>query len=192
VDFPLTFPGEILDVVAEAYANARTILEYGSGGSTFLALNSGVYYVATVESDPEFSARLAAALGALYPADRFAVHHVDIGPTKRWGFPAGRTALGAFHRYATTVWTRPDFQPPEVVLVDGRFRAACAMTTLLMTEAPVRLLFDDYFSRPQYHWIEAHMQPVDRVDRMAIFDLEPTPLPRGALVEILAAYQDPR
>ena len=74
------------------------------------------------------------------------------------------------------------------MLVDGRFRAACVITTLLRTEKPLTLLFDDYTERRGYHAVEQFVDRAEVRGRMARFEIEPTDLPRDKLTEILRLY----
>jgi hypothetical protein len=62
------------------------------------------------------------------------------------------------------------------------------MTTLLRTEKPVTLLFDDYVGRKQYQRVEQFVTPVEYRGRMARFEIEPTELPKRKLTEILTLY----
>lgn len=190
--FTLTLPPEEAQALAAAQAGARVVLEYGSGGSTFLALRAGAEFVMSVESDKAWSERIGAALGAEFPADRFLVHHADIGPTGPWGRPQGSGAYRRFHLYATGIWDHPDFRHPDVVLIDGRFRVACFLATLIRCTRPVTLLFDDYIDRDYYHWIEELIPRDELIGRMARFTIHPQPMPPGQLTRVAGAFTDPR
>lgn len=190
--FALTLPPEEAEVVAFAYASASVILEYGSGGSTFLALRSGAGFVMSVESDKAWSERIAAAMGAEFPEDRFLVHHADIGPTGPWGRPEGSGAYRRFHLYATGIWDHPGFRHPDVVLIDGRFRVACFLATMIRCTRPVTVLFDDYIDRKYYHWIEELIPRDEMIGRMARFTVRPQSLPPEQLTRVAGAFTDPR
>ena len=67
-------------------------------------------------------------------------------------------------------WDRFDpGEVPDLVLIDGRFRVACLMATVLHTKPGTTILFDDYYDRPYYQVTEPMLTPVDRHDRMAEF-----------------------
>ena len=190
--FRLTLPDQEAEALERAYASARVVLEYGSGGSTFLALRSGAEFVMSVESDKAWSERIGAALGAEFPADRFLVHHADIGPTGPWGRPAGSGAYRRFHLYATGIWDRPGFRHPDVVLIDGRFRVACFLAAMIRCTRPVTVLFDDYIDRKYYHWIEELIPRDELTGRMARFTVCPQSLPPEQLTRFAGAFTDPR
>ncbi|SEH80768.1 glycosyltransferase family 2 protein [Paracoccus alkenifer] len=190
--FKLTLPDDAAEALRGAYAAAQVVLEYGSGGSTFLALDAGVGFVASVESDAQWALGIGAALSARFAQGRFLVHHADIGPTKAWGQPADRSGFRRYHLYATEIWDHPQFRHPDVVLIDGRFRVACFLTTMIRCTRPVTVLFDDYIDRHSYHWIEELFPVQDMAGRMARFTVAPRALPPEYLTRFAAAFTDPR
>lgn len=189
---PLSFGPEEAPHVRAAYAAAESILEYGSGGSTVLAAELGKPVVA-VESDAGWAAGLNACLAQLYPAARAEVRHADIGRTGKWGRPVNYRNWRAYPAYPLGVWSALPFGPPDLVLIDGRFRLGCICAVILRTERPVRVLFDDYRDRPDYHLIEQLLPPVARVGRMAEFRIAPgLPIPPAAWDWIIPAFSRTR
>jgi hypothetical protein len=169
----LTLPMPEAEALAQAYRAAGTILEYASGGSTVLAGERPQGTIFSVESDAAWLAGLQAWFDAHPPFSRVVLHHADIGPTRTWGFPKGRGSVDLWPGYAMTVWERDDFLPPDLVLVDGRFRLACMLTTLYAIDRPTVLLVDDYAERPAYHRIETLAGRPEMIGRMARFALTP-------------------
>lgn len=158
---------------------AGSYLEYGSGGSTVLAARLGVPTV-TVESDRFYARSVRAAIGER-ARNRMLVP--DIGVTREWGTPLFKRATPARLRR----WRRCVEAPfallaeeatpfPDLVLVDGRFRVACALACA--REAALRgqastLCLDDYVGRPWYHSVEQFLGTPRLAGRMAIFDVSP-------------------
>lgn len=157
----------------QACAEARVVLEYGSGGSTLVAAEAGAS-VWSVESDAAWAAMMRDWFAA-HPAD-VQIHHADIGPTKEWGHPADESGFRRWPDYALKVWDLPGFAHPDLVLVDGRFRLACFLTVAYRITRPVVLFFDDYLPREAYHKAEEIARPTGMIGRMARFDLEPVQL----------------
>ena len=184
----LTLPGPEAEALRLAYARARVILEYGSGGSTALAAEMPGKMVFSVESDADWLAGLGRWFEANPPAAEVILHHAHIGPTRDWGHPASEASFRRWPLYSVSVWDRPDFKHPDVVLVDGRFRAACFLTTLFRITRPVTLLWDDYADRPAYHEMESFSPRTGMVGRMAIFELTPAAIPAERLGQILTTY----
>lgn len=171
--FDLTLPSNESDHLRAAYADARVILEYGSGGSTRVAAEMPGKLVFSVESDRDWATSLQAELdGAGLPSPAI-VYYVDIGRTGLWGRPVDSSSWQKFHRFPTAIWNEPFFRHPDLVLIDGRFRAACFVATCMAITRPVRLLFDDYNERPVYQLVEEIARPARMIGRMAEFQLEP-------------------
>jgi hypothetical protein len=185
----LKMPPEESAFLRKAFSGAQVILEYGSGGSTLLAAGGG-RRVFSVESDRDWADRVAAELAHM--SDRAQVHHVDIGPTGEWGAPTDENAHRRFHTYALSVWDRPDFVVPDLVLIDGRFRASCLVAVLLRATKPVTVLFDDYLRRRYYHGVERLARKEEMVGRMARFTVTPGAIPADMVTEAIGWFTDPR
>jgi hypothetical protein len=88
----------------------------------------------------------------------------------------------------------------DLVLIDGRFRVACALRTIseaVKRNTSIRILVDDYLDelepRPHYHVIEQYAPMTSSAGRMAVFDITPETLlrvPDEAALE--AALRDSR
>lgn len=187
----LTMPEPEAAHVAGAFAEAGVILEYGAGGSTVLAAEMPGKTVFSVESDPAHVARLQDWFAVEPPRADVRLHHADIGPTVEWGRPADERAFRRWPGYPISVWDRPDFLHPDVVLIDGRFRVACLLTTAFRITRPVVALVDDYRGRKPYHAVEPFLRPAMMIGRMARFDLEPTPFPVDRLGWVMNFYMRP-
>ena len=190
----LSFPSDEGHLLRRVYDVAHIILEYGSGGSTVLASEQPGKLVFSVESDQAGAIRLQHEIDLRNLPSPALVYHVDIGPTGDWGRPLGSEAWTRFYQYPLAIWDEPFFRQPDVVLVDGRFRAACLMAVLLRTQKPVTVLFDDYAERPAYHSVGAFVKPTKIVGRMAVFDVQPRPFDpseTGAIMDhfFRATYQ---
>ena len=166
----------------EQLARTRNYLEYGSGGSTVFA-SKLVQLLVSVDSDAHFLAavrdRLAAddAVNGLrgYRRAVTKLMHVNIGPTVDWGIPAFKRLTARrvrrWQAYSSAPWRylQSIRQQPDLILIDGRFRVACVLESLLnlspATEA--QILVDDYLTRPHYHVIERFAE-VEMAGRMAV------------------------
>lgn len=171
--FPLTFPDQVTDHLRTRYAQADSILEYGSGGSTQLAVQLGVPCL-TVESDRDWAAALTSHLEAQFgEAVSARIQHVDIGATKAWGYPVDASRWSEYWRYPMQVWRSDHAPDPTLILIDGRMRKACFATALLHVKRETIVLFDDYTDRPYYHDIEGYVKPAQFLGRMAEFVITP-------------------
>ncbi|WBU55825.1 glycosyltransferase family 2 protein [Paracoccus sediminicola] len=192
VPFELTLPPQEAAMLRSSLKEGGIVLEYGSGGSTFEALGAGASKVFSVESDAEWAKRIDESLAAQFEKDRFRVIHADIGPTKEWGKPANRKSFLKYHLYAHGVWDLEDFREPDLILIDGRFRASCFATAAMRLTRPAKVLFDDYANRNHYHWVEKICPVAEMAGRMAVFHLEPTEIPRTLMTQVSGSYVDSR
>lgn len=189
----LTMPPAEAERVRAAYEAAGVILEYGSGGSTVLAAEMPGKTVFSVESDGDWVQMMRGWFAQNPPAEGSVVDVIwsDIGPTREWGYPKSSSEWRRFANYPLEVWQLPEFRQPDVVLVDGRFRAGCAMATAFLTERPVTLLVDDYKRRKGYHAIEEFLGQPRLTGRMAEFDVAPMPVPADRLLTLIQMMTRP-
>ncbi len=152
-------------------------VEYGSGASTVLAARRGIRTY-SMESDPRYARAVRAALPEASPVT---ILDANLGLTEYWGYPVAtrRTdqRLGSWLNYARQPLAEAarDSWTPALVLVDGRFRCACALAAAQAVQhagGKAEILFDDYAGRPYYSWIEAHLGAPQMVGRAAIFTVE--------------------
>lgn len=186
----LTLPPAEAAALLSAIARARTVLEYGAGGSTVLAAEAGAE-VWSVESDADWAAMMRVWFAANPPSRAVHVLHADIGPTRDWGHPRDESRLRHWPDYALAPWETPGFPHPDVVLVDGRFRLACFLAVAFHITRPVTLFFDDYVPRRGYHRAEEVAKPAALIGRMARFDLTPTPITPDGLRRFARASLQP-
>lgn len=187
----LTMPAAEAAAVVSHYNRASVILEYGSGGSTVIAAELPGKAVFSVESDAKWLADMRCYFAANPPLADLHLHHGRIGPTKAWGHPQDNEQFRKWPRYPIGIWDLTEFLHPNVVLIDGRFRAACFLTTLFRITQPVTVLWDDYSERPSYHEVEDLVKPTEMIGRMARFEISPMPLPVNRLAWVIETYMRP-
>lgn len=174
--------------VRKIFSQHKNILEFGSGGLTVVALESGVDRVISVESSKALADDLTTKLSPHYNEDRFWIYHADIGQTRRTGRPRNSKNFKNFYRYPIDIWDKLDGWHPDVVLINGHFRAACFLTTMLRITRPVTVLFFDYADQPNYHFVEEFAKPVEVAGGVALFEVEPMAFPVDKMTTIIGAY----
>jgi hypothetical protein len=145
-------------------------LEFGCGGSTVLAASLGIPKVTSVDSDPAWMDKVASQ--PQVKAIQFQPVLINLGPTKDWGRPQDSRQAFGWPAYSSAVWDQLT-QAPGLVLIDGRFRVACALQTLLHCPAKTTLAFHDFWPREHYHCVLKHLRCVARADSLAIFKAKP-------------------
>ncbi len=162
----------------QALARCTNYLEYGSGGSTVLAARAGKSVIC-VDSDPYFLKEVEAKIGNHRVGQQtLDFLYCDIGLTAHWGKPVFRkpTAmrLERWKHYPRLPWdliARRRLAPPDLILIDGRFRVACALTSFLhLQDHPeTTVLVDDFVGRRHYAEIERFGTLVSCQGRMGVF-----------------------
>lgn len=170
-------------------ARARAVLEFGAGGSTALAGRLGVPHIVSVESD---NAWLEVLSRQPELADTtFVPVHVDIGTTGNWGFPTDPSSAPRWPSYYSAIWSRLDRQP-DLVLVDGRFRVACTLSTLLNVRPDSVIVIHDFWARPHYHVVLNYLTCTERVDEIGIFAPKVLIDWKALARDLIAHAMDPR
>ena len=153
--------------------HATYYLEYGAGGSTVAAAKQCVKTL-SVESDKYFVRVIEKRIEPLN--HNVTLHYADIGVTGPGGGPvkilsSKRSRL----RYSDYVFA-PEYYIQEnffdLMLIDGRFRVACALFCLsraIATGGKCLVCIDDYTDRPEYHIVEAFCRPERVLKHMAFF-----------------------
>ena len=165
---------------------AGTYLEYGAGGSTVMAARMGKTGF-SIEGDRHYCRDVRRKLAG--QRHNIELTYADIGPTKMWGH-LRRTrqtpkSVEAWKRYVRLPFERLNGSFYDLVLVDGRFRVACALHAIAEAGkrgASFRLLLDDYDEpedqRPHYKVVESYVPLARMAGRMAVFDVSPATLIR--------------
>lgn len=178
------------ELFESAIKRSKEYLEYGSGGSTTEALRiSQSLKVTSVESDPDFFENQIfhdETIRHAIETRRLRFLNVDIGDTIDWGYPKDSEKSYLWPNYALCPYMQRDYQP-DLILIDGRFRVACALAGAL--HAPEScILIHDYTKRPHYHILENFLDMEASVETLALFMRKPdfdARLARGLLREYL-------
>lgn len=159
-----------LELFTRVLPDTRTYMEYGSGGSTVQAARVADEVV-SVDNDLRCLREVARATTGL-PAG---IHLVGVhtGLVGEWGFPVF-TRPWWFRRkrwrtYIEAPWRklRALGMEPDTCFVDGRFRVACVLYSLLQSRNRAFLiLVDDYPDRPNYQAVERFADVVERSGRL--------------------------
>ncbi len=203
MSFQITLGRNELLYIKELYGKlGGTILEYGSGGSTILALQENPSNnIISVETDSSWLCRLTSDIYDKGYQNRFYPVHVDIGATGLWGHPdfvkEGLTVprMQKLLNYTTAPWKAIESkeQVPAVIMIDGRFRVACFVSACAFIGADTTIIIDDYQDRTYYSLVESIIRPSRVVGRMAIFEVSPGMLDaRMLLGDFLRYYSDSR
>ena len=155
--------------------SSKQYLEFGSGSSTFAVAKTDCSLV-TVESDRRFLAaveRRCRGIRSESGTSQMVFLHGDIGRTGPWGKPIlpQLPRPQRWRRYPLVPWEAlgSGFRA-DTILVDGRFRVACALAVVLhQWDSEWTLIVDDFVGRPEYEPIAEYARLVGLHGRMAQF-----------------------
>ena len=170
----------------DKYTPDGCVLEFGAGGSSAFFAKKGVRQLISVESDREWINRMLLGNSTLRQwakAGRWRPFHVQIGATGEWGFPLSQEPAVAWLNYHQAIWDAVDAAALDFVLVDGRFRVACALQLLLRArEKTPRILVHDFAQREYYAVLLEFFDVVEQAETAVILDRKaPVPLAEVAL-----------
>lgn len=153
-------------------ANCHVYFEYGCGGSTCLAstywnieqmytVDSTHDWVSKVKEEPSVQQKISCKQIEFYVID------IDANPNY-WGFPKSEAKKENWPLYSTVMTRICPMKQPNVILVDGRFRVACTIQSVLSCTGSPFICIHDYTHRPYYHVVETFLDKVDQVDTLVI------------------------
>lgn len=177
LDLPYEIPPEgknwevLRDEISKCLDKSSRYLEFGAGGTTLVAIDSAIDRITSVDSDPTLLGILEETWNAEERNGRKFQPVVDSTPFRgEWGFPKGDPSVT---RANTALYSELVISGnPDIVLIDGRFRASIFLTLLTSASIGTTILWDDYVPRTYYHWVEKYLRPTKVSGRVAIFSLD--------------------
>lgn len=154
--------------------NSKVYLEFGTGGSTLRTLQNSQAKIYSVDSDLNWIRSMQRYWLIKYHKNRrLHFFHVDIGPTREWGYPVGEDSRKIFPDYSSSVFNSVEKDKIDTVLIDGRFRIACTLKTILECHANKNLviLIHDFWNRPAYSILLKYIREIAAADTLGVFKL---------------------
>ncbi len=155
----------------ELIKNTQIYYEYGCGKSTEFVFNHSSASIYSVDSSRDWVRKIE-SLEGFKSSKRLNVNWIDVGIVANWGTPTSYKMRHNFQKYAEILWLNKDF--PDLVLIDGRFRVLCFLTSVKFAPVGCKILFDDYINRPFYHVVEEFCEKIDNCGRQALFEVNET------------------
>jgi hypothetical protein len=168
----LSFTNEINEYLPSLLKNYNFYLEYGSGSSTVFFANNTALNIVSVESDIVYAKSVIKSIHK--NREKINILPAKIGLTGFWGYPIFyKKNKNKGWKYVNTPWRIiGENYKPEIVLIDGRYRVACALNILLKAanKYSVLIIIDDYVGREEYYIFEKFLKVSKSIDRMAFFE----------------------
>ena len=175
----LSFKSDIENkAFSEAVINSKFYLEFGSGSSTVYLSRLGVTGLA-IEGDPKFKHSVDKIIGI---NSKINIVYRKIGlvgpfsdPIINFFFPLNNKRIQSFKSYSNfpSDYFKNIKSLPDVILIDGKFRVACALKALQYfinnNHYSFVIIVDDYKDRHQYHVLEMFFKNLNIIGEMAFF-----------------------
>ena len=139
--------------------------EYGCGKSTKWVLNNTAAMVVSVDTSSEWVKEVQS--DNVDNNHRLEINYVNLGNIGNWGLPIDYSKQDRFSVYTDYIWQQKE--KPSVVLIDGRFRVCCFLSSLKFAEEGTKIIFDDYTDRPHYHFVEKYVSREIECGRQCLF-----------------------
>ena len=170
-DFPICLSDYERQFLVEQIKNASNYLEFGSGGSTYLALTqTNIPNIVSVESDRNWIKYLEKWNVISSNKKRLTFMHINIGKTGDWGVPIEEDKKELYPNFSAAPFQKDTHY--DVVFIDGRFRVACALSAVMADTPPNKILIHDFSIRQEYHCILNFLDIVDIADTLTLFKIK--------------------
>lgn len=144
--------------------STKIYAEYGCGASTIYVANNSDCEIYSVDTSIQWIQKVKNIISANRTVN---LHLADFGPLGSFGRPLNYEKYENFNEYTDWIWKNS--RRPDLILIDGRFRVCCFLTCLLYGIDGTRIIFDDYASRPYYHFVERYLRPVMMCGEQGLF-----------------------
>ena len=143
--------------------NCNIYFEYGVGDSTIWVLDNTSSRIISVDTDKKWINKVDISKNK----KRIDINWINLGEVENWGRPKNYEYRKHFIDYISCVW---NFKlKADVILIDGRFRVASFLFSLINAKEGSIIIFDDYMNRPNYHVVEELIEVYEDFGRQAVF-----------------------
>ena len=153
------------EVFKKLVSQARVYFEYGCGQSTIWVSHNTQAKIYSVDTSKEWLQNTKEKQGADNQAN---LQWIDCGTIGERGRPINYNQRDNFKSYILGPFGITT-ESPDLILVDGRFRVACFLSSLSKAKQGTSIIFDDYKDTPYYHIAEEFCPNPYFCGRQAIF-----------------------
>lgn len=170
--YPFIMHNDEKELLKKHLSNSKNYLEFGLGGSTIFALLHSETEITSVDTNWEWIDFMNGyKLISNQLGKRLNVFFTDIGKTKSWGFPVDETDSKNFYKFSSEIFELTDPSVYDLILVDGRFRVACTLQSVLncQNNKDLKILVHDYSLRDEYKIVEKYLDKIESVNSLFVF-----------------------
>ena len=142
----------------QGFNRSHIYFEIGSGTSTFQALKHGLKVI-SVESDAAWYNKMK----EIFP-EECDINYIliDFHIYNKMGYPGKNTTKEEMYQY--THQYKPEFNA-DMILIDGRFRVACALNILPYIDNTTDVYIHD-FTKNRYHIVMKYYDWIEQADSL--------------------------
>jgi len=173
--FPFVMTNSEKALFDKTIKHSRVYLEFGMGGSTFRTLQKSKAKIYSIDSSTDWINFMHGYwIIKTQERKRLKLFYVNIGMTKEWGIPSGNDSRELFPNYSQNIFNLVDKKTVDTVLIDGRFRVACTLKTILECSENdnLHILIHDFWNRDKYHIVLKYLTELERVDTLGLFSIK--------------------
>lgn len=163
-------------------AKATNYFEFGSGGSTvYVSKQKNIKSITSVESCREWHDNVKKLI--THPNIKYIFINMNTLPDT-WGYPGEYSTRDSWVSYSSALNNSVD-----LILIDGRFRVACALKCFTTISNSTIVLFDDFLNRPEYHIVLDYYTIINKtVDNVMVALQKNNSTPPS--LELIQKYED--
>lgn len=149
-------------------ATSKKYLEFGMGGSTLLAFNTlSIEKIVSVEHNFDWFKRISEFNGIKNEErKRIFLEYIDLGKLIK-NRPLKQN-IKKFSDYSSLVFQKFE-NDYDFVFIDGMFRVACVLQTILNCKKDTKILIHDINYQIKYHIVYKYLEVIYSIDTMVLF-----------------------
>ncbi len=155
--------------IQKRLTNTKILLEYGCGDLTELACEkTQIQKVVAVESNKALSDEVYQSVIA---KEKLHMVYANIGEVDATGRPINDLKFKNFHTYMVLPWALADkyLLSPDTIFINGPFKVASFLYSLICAEEGTVILFNQFFSHPSYEIVRNYCALEKRHGEIAEF-----------------------
>lgn len=174
-------------------SNSKYYLEFGAGGSTFLVLKTTNAKVFSVEGDNNWIDNMRRNY-FIYEQEllgKLTFYYMDIGKIRYSSYPIDDSKRDYYPNYSSKIFEYLNIDTInkiDTILIDGRFRVACALNTILNVNKDANIIIHDFFNRDYYHILLKYLDCINKVDTLGVFKIKDN-IDKNDIIKLLEEYK---
>lgn len=177
IRLPILMTEDERELFVKSISESKEYLEFGSGGSTFIVLKTTNANIISIESDINWINHMRDNK-TIFEEEQFCrlkFVHIDIGEISIMGMPKDKSKLESYPKYSEEIFKILDknkIDKIDTVLIDGRFRVACTLNTILNCNENTKIIIHDFFNRDEYHIVLNYLDIIEKANTLGVFKIK--------------------